>query len=73
VDRQGTTARVADRFRTLARYPGATVYFTSEAAAREGERREPPAGVSSEQDSLVREVTYFDLRQPWLLSPRTSG
>jgi hypothetical protein len=50
------------------------VYFTSEAEAREGERKEPPAelkAVINEEMSLYEgEPTYYDLRDPWLLSPR---
>jgi hypothetical protein len=48
------------------------VYFTSEQAAREGERKEPPPEVAAamqEQMSLLRDVTYLDLKQPWLWSP----
>jgi hypothetical protein len=50
------------------------VYFTSEAEAREGERREPPAELKTiieEERSLYEgEPTYYDLRDPWLLSPQ---
>jgi hypothetical protein len=46
------------------------VYFTSEAAARVGERAEPPEESGAELDRLVHDVTYFDLREPWLFSPR---
>lgn len=49
------------------------IYFTSEAEAREGERKEPPpemAQMMKEMDTLtVGETTYFDLRDPWLHSP----
>lgn len=49
------------------------VYFTSEAEAREGEKTEPPeelAATMQEMGALeVGEVTYYDLRDPWLLSP----
>lgn len=49
------------------------VYFTSEAEAREGERKEPPAELAAQMEKMsaldVREVTYFDLRDPWLASP----
>jgi hypothetical protein len=49
------------------------LYFTSEEAAREGERKEPPAElqtVMAEMDALsVGEPTFFDLKQPWLYSP----
>jgi len=50
------------------------VYFTSEAAAREGERKEPPPELQAEMDELaalsVGEPEFFDLKQPWLHSPR---
>jgi hypothetical protein len=46
------------------------IYFTSEAAAREGEQKEPPPETQEmmkELDSLnVGEPTFFDLREPWL-------
>ena len=49
------------------------IYFTSEAEAREGEKKEPPEEVAKlmkELDSLsVGEPTFLDLREPWLQSP----
>jgi hypothetical protein len=49
------------------------LYFTSEEAAREGERKEPPPELETmmkEMDSLsVGETKYFDLKEPWLHSP----
>ena len=49
------------------------IYFTSEEAAREGERKEPPpemAAIMKEMDALtVGEPTFFDLKEPWLHSP----
>ena len=49
------------------------IYFTSEEAAREGERKEPPpemARMMEEMDSLsIGEPTYFDLKDPWLRAP----
>ena len=49
------------------------LYFTSEAEAREGEQREMPAEVQQqmqEMDKLSKgEPTYFDLKDPWLMSP----
>ena len=49
------------------------VYFTSEAEAREGEKREPPEELSAQIEEMnaldVGEVTYFDLREPRLTSP----
>ena len=50
------------------------IYFTSEAEAREGERKEPPAEMAAqmaEMDSLnIGEPEFFDLREPWLHSPQ---
>lgn len=49
------------------------VYFTSEAAAREGERTEPPAALKAQMDEMgalqVGDVTFHDLHDPWLASP----
>ena len=48
------------------------LYFTSEEAAREGERKEPPpemAELFQEMESLSKgETSYFDLKDPWLRS-----
>lgn len=49
-----------------------TVYFTSEAEAREGERKEMPAELREEFEqsmAVMQDVMYFDLRDPWLMSP----
>ncbi len=50
------------------------LYFTSEEAAREGERKEPPPELraqTEEMDALSVGVPEFlDLKQPWLDSPR---
>jgi hypothetical protein len=50
------------------------IYFTSEEAAREGERKEPPPELKAEMEEMdaltVGEPEYFDLRKPWLYSPR---
>jgi hypothetical protein len=50
------------------------LYFTSEAEAREGERKEVPEDLRSnmeEMDKLsIGEPDFFDLRQPIILSPR---
>jgi hypothetical protein len=52
------------------------LYFTSEADAREGERKEPPPEMQKmmeEMDKLsVGEPKYFDLKDPWLDSPSSS-
>ncbi|WP_436790724.1 hypothetical protein [Yinghuangia sp. YIM S10712] len=49
-----------------------TVYFTSEAAAREGEHREVPPelrDVFEQEQNLMQDVTYLDLHEPWMMSP----
>jgi hypothetical protein len=50
------------------------IYFTSEEAAREGERKEPPPELKAEMEEMnalsIGEPEFFDLRQPWLYSPR---
>lgn len=48
------------------------IYFTSEAAARAGERVEVPAQLRDlmpETGSLLADLAYHDLREPWLYSP----
>ena len=49
------------------------IYFTSEAAAREGERKEPPPEMQQmmkEMDELsIGEPVFFDLKDPWLDAP----
>jgi hypothetical protein len=48
-------------------------YFTSEEEARAGEKKEPPAemmaAMQEVQQLSVGEPEYFDLRNPWLVSP----
>lgn len=47
------------------------VYFNSEAAAREGEAQEPPEErrqLLEDWRAAVGELTFFDLREPWLHS-----
>jgi hypothetical protein len=49
------------------------VYFTSEDAAREGERKESPPelkAVDDEAASLFSDATFFDISRPWLHSPK---
>jgi hypothetical protein len=50
------------------------LYFSSEEAAREGERKEPPSELRAQMEEMdalsVGEPEFFDLRQPWLYSPR---
>ena len=60
----GLTARSGDRFTQVA-------YFTSEAEAREGERKELPAEQAEamrEWEKLVTDLRYLDLSEPWLRS-----
>ena len=49
------------------------MYFTSEAEAREGERKEPPPEMQALMDEMMKismgEPDFFDLRQPDLRSP----
>jgi hypothetical protein len=50
-----------------------TAYFSSEEAARAGEREEPPPEAGEllrEEMELMQDVVYLDLREPWLHSPR---
>ena len=51
-------------------------YFTSEAEAREGERKEVPPEMRDEMQKMMDfyegEWTYLDLREPWLYSPGTT-
>jgi hypothetical protein len=48
------------------------IYFTSEAEAREGERKEPPQEMRDEMSKMMSfyegQWTYLDLREPWLAS-----
>lgn len=49
-----------------------TVYFTSEAAAREGERKERPSelkALDQQVSALLGQATFYDLSRPWLHSP----
>jgi hypothetical protein len=50
------------------------IYFTSEEAAREGERKEPPPELQAQMEEMaalsIGEPEFFDLRQPWFYSPR---
>jgi hypothetical protein len=49
------------------------MWFTSEEAAREGERKEPPPELKAQMEQMdalsVGVPEFFDLRQPWLYSP----
>ncbi|MCE5288493.1 MAG: hypothetical protein LLG14_04545 [Nocardiaceae bacterium] len=50
------------------------IYFTSEAEARDGEKQEMPenmAAMMNEMMSLYEgEPTYYDIKEPWLHSPK---
>jgi hypothetical protein len=50
------------------------MYFTSEAEAREGERKEPPPRLKAQMEEMnklsIGEPEFFDLKQPWLYSPQ---
>jgi len=49
----------------------AIVYFTSEAEARKGEAEPPPPEAQAQMadfDQALGQVTYLDLRDPWLYS-----
>jgi hypothetical protein len=44
-------------------------YFTTEAEAREGEKKEPPAELAAEMgdfEAMMANVEFIDLRDPWL-------
>jgi hypothetical protein len=49
------------------------MYFTSEAEAREGERKEPPPELRAQMEEMnklsIGEPEFFDLTQPILSSP----
>jgi hypothetical protein len=49
------------------------IYFTSEAEAREGERKDPPPELKAQMDEMDALSTgvpeFYDLKQPWLYSP----
>jgi hypothetical protein len=51
------------------------IYFTSEAAAREGERKEPPPEAMKVMEQVnalnLGEPRYYDFKQPWLYAPRS--
>jgi len=49
-----------------------TIYFTSEEAAREGEKTEMPEDVQRDMQQAMGDmgdITYLDLRHPWFSSP----
>jgi hypothetical protein len=49
------------------------VYFTSESEARVGERKQPPPEAQAWLDegaAITTDLTFYDLTDPWLHSPR---
>jgi hypothetical protein len=50
------------------------MYFTSEAEARDGERKVPPPEMQAQMEEMgklsVGEPEYFDLKQPTIISPQ---
>jgi hypothetical protein len=50
------------------------LYFTSEEAAREGERKEPPPHLQAQMEEMnklsIDEPEFIDIKQPWLYSRR---
>lgn len=50
------------------------MYFTSEADAREGERKEPPPELAAEMAEMnklmIGEPEFIDIKEPWIYSPR---
>ena len=50
------------------------MYFTSEAEAREGERKEIPPELQAQMGEMnklsVGETEFFDLKRPVMLSPK---
>jgi hypothetical protein len=49
------------------------MWFTSEAEAREGERKEPPPELKAQMEEMgslsVGEPEFFDLKEPWMYAP----
>jgi hypothetical protein len=50
------------------------IYFSSEAEAREGEKKEPPPAIAEQMAAMnaleVGEPSFLDLKDPWLYSAR---
>jgi hypothetical protein len=50
------------------------MYFTSEAEAREAERKEPPPELQAQMEEMnklsVGETQFFDLKRPMIISPK---
>ncbi|MBX7161105.1 MAG: hypothetical protein K1X95_12505 [Acidimicrobiia bacterium] len=55
------TAYHGDGYTTVA-------YFTDEASAREGEKRQPPEDLTAEMNAVMPVERYLDLRDPWVAS-----
>jgi hypothetical protein len=51
-----------------------TMYFTNEAEARVGEKKEPPPELQAQMAEMsalsVGETVFFDITDPWIYSPR---
>ena len=51
-----------------------TMYFTNEAEARVGEKKEPPPELQAQMAEMsalsVGETEFFDITDPWIYSPR---
>jgi hypothetical protein len=47
-----------------------TIFFTDEAAAREGEKKEMPAEIADTMQTAMQDVRYLDLHHPWFESAR---
>jgi hypothetical protein len=49
------------------------IYFTSEAEARAGERKEPPPELAAQMEEMNKLMTgepeFLDLGHPWIYSP----
>ena len=64
----------ASRWATMMAPTPWVLYFTSEAEAREGERKEVPPELQATMDEMNKistgEPEFFDLRQPLILSPQ---
>jgi hypothetical protein len=45
-----------------------TIAFTDEATAREGEKKPPPPEMAERMQETFRDVTYYDLHDPWFAS-----
>ncbi len=52
----------------------AVLYFTNEAEAREGERKEMPPEMQAQMEEMgkleIGEPTFLDITEPWLYAPR---